>query len=158
MPDMIVKLYNVKPCTELLEELEQKGIVIKRAMSADLSLIREYIEKEFSRGWADEATRAILASPASCYIAVKAKEIVGFAAYDATGKGFFGPTGVSPSMRGLGVGKALYLKCLVSMYEAGYAYGIIGDAGPTAFYEKTSGAIVIPDCWPGEYKNLVNVE
>lgn len=156
MPDMLVKLYNTKSCYHLIEKLEQEGIKIKRAMSADLSVIREFIESKFSKGWADEATKGILSSPSTCYIATQNGKVVGFAGYDCTAKGFFGPTGVDESMRGKGVGKALYIKCLISMYEQGYAYAIIGDAGPVDFYAKVSDAVVIPDCFPGEYKNLVS--
>lgn len=155
MPDMLVKLYNLPECHTAISDVESKGIKIKRAMAADLSVIREFIEKTFSRGWADEATKGILNAPSSCYIATKDSKVVGFAAYDATAKGFFGPTGVDPSLRGLGVGKVLYLKCLESMYESGYAYAIVGDAGPVNFYAKVSDTLTIPDCFPGEYKNLV---
>lgn len=158
MPDLLVKLYDIPSCEGLIGKLSTEGIQIKRAMSADLTAIRRFITNEFSLQWADEATRAILRSPSSCYIAVEKGVIVGFAAYDATAKGFFGPTGVKESMRGRGVGKALYLKCLHSMYECGYAYGIVGAAGPVGFYQKQANAMVIPDCWPGEYKNLAAVE
>jgi hypothetical protein len=37
----------------------------------------------------------------------------------------------------------------------GYAYGIIGSAGPVEFYQKTVAAIVIPDSSPGVYTNLL---
>jgi hypothetical protein len=42
------------------------------------------------------------------------------------------------------------------MWEMGYAYAIIGWADePAPFYEKTVGAIPIPDSHPAIYKNLV---
>ena len=137
MPDLLVKLYDLAPCTESVGELEKQGILIKRAMSPDLTVIREFIQSNFSVTWADEASKAVLNLPSSCYIATQNGKIVGFACYDTTAKGFFGPTGVNESMRGKGVGKALYLKCLASMYEAGYAYAIVGSAGPVDFYVKS---------------------
>lgn len=155
MADMLVKLYEVEPCDELIKNLEAEGIKIKRAMSADKSLILNFIKEAFSQGWADEAEKSIMSSPSSCYIATMDGKVMGFGCYDTTAKGFFGPTGVDETMRGKGVGKALLIKCLVSMYEAGYAYAIIGDAGPEKFYEKNCNAVVIPDCNPGIYKNLV---
>ncbi len=155
MIDMLVKLYDAPDCGELKAALEKQGIFIKRAMACDITPIRTFIQEEFGIGWADEATKGILNQPSSCYIATREGEVIGFAAYDATAKGFFGPTGVKKDCRGLGLGKALYLTCLHAMYEAGYPYGIIGDAGPTAFYEKTSGAIPIPGSRPGEYRNMV---
>jgi hypothetical protein len=37
----------------------------------------------------------------------------------------------------------------------GYVYAIIGHAGPIEFYQKTVGAIIIPDSDPGIYTNLL---
>ena len=81
--------------------------------------------------------------------------MVGFACYEATAKDFFGPTGVNPDYRGKGIGKALLLAALHAMRAEGYAYAIIGSAGPTAFYEKEVGAIAIPDSSPGIYKHML---
>ena len=52
-------------------------------------------------------------------------------------------------------GKALLLASLHGLRELGYVYGIIGHAGPIEFYQKTVGAIVIPDSDPGIYANLL---
>lgn len=158
MPDMLVKLYEEHDCSALVNLLKEKKIYIKRAMAPDLYKILEFVRTQFNDGWAGETAKAILNTPSSCYIAVKDKEIVGFACYDATARGFFGPTGVSEQMRGAGVGKALYLSCLCAMKEQGYGYAIVGSAGPTEFYAKTSGAVEIPDCWPGVYRDLCWVE
>jgi hypothetical protein len=37
----------------------------------------------------------------------------------------------------------------------GYVYGIIGGVGPIEFYEKTVGAVVVPDSDPGIYSDLL---
>ena len=37
----------------------------------------------------------------------------------------------------------------------GYVYAIIGAAGPVRFYQKTVGAIIIPDSEPGIYTDLL---
>jgi predicted N-acetyltransferase YhbS len=55
------------------------------------------------------------------------------------------------SERGKGIGKALLLVCLAGLREMGYAYGIIGGAGPTDFYAKECGAVVIEGSVPGVY-------
>lgn len=158
MPDMLVKLYDLPPIDGLIAKLAEEGIFIKRAMATDLFPICDFVRETFGTGWAGEAQKAVCNLPSTCYIAAQKGEIVGFACFDTTAKDFFGPTGVSESMRGKGVGKALYLKCLHAMYESGYAYAIVGGAGPVDFYAKASGATVIPDCWPGEYHNLVKIE
>jgi hypothetical protein len=53
------------------------------------------------------------------------------------------------------VGRALLIACLWGLREMGYVYGIIGGAGPTAFYERTVGATVIPDSQPGIYADPI---
>jgi hypothetical protein len=41
------------------------------------------------------------------------------------------------------------------MRNAGYAYGIIGGAGPVDFYTKSVGATVIPNSVPGIYADPI---
>ena len=154
--DMLVKLYEVQDCPELTEKLKAEGIFIKKAMTPDLTKITSWVKETFGQGWADECTAAILTD--GCWIAVKDKKVIGFACYDATMKDFFGPTGVQENMRGHGVGKALLIRCLISMKERGYAYAIIGSAGPKDFYRKAVGAIGIEGSIPGAYRNMVGAE
>lgn len=159
MPDMLVKLYNLKEDVSLYETLEKKGIFIKRVMPSDKNLLLNFIKQNFNDGWAGECERALAALPSTCYVAVKDKKILGFACYDATAKDFFGPTGVLESERGQKIGEALLKKSLYSMKEAGYAYAIIGwveDA--LGFYQKTVGAIPIEDSFPGVYDNMVSID
>ena len=124
-------------------------------MAANLTGIREWISSHFHTAWADEATKAILASPSSCFLAVRNDKILGFACYDATAKGFFGPTGVDPSERGKGIGRVLLLYTLHQMALDGYAYAIIGGVGPAQFYTKNCGATLIDGSTPGYYRNLL---
>ena len=81
--------------------------------------------------------------------------LVGFACYDATIRGFFGPTGVHEAQRGRGLGKALLFAALHTMWEVGYAYAVIGSAGPTEFYAKAVGATPIEGSTPGIYRGLL---
>ena len=92
---------------------------------------------------------------ASCFIATQNGRIVGFAAYDATVRGFFGPTGVQESHRGGGIGKALLIASLHGLAELGYAYGVIGQAEPKArdFYAKSVGATEIAGSDPSVYRD-----
>ena len=41
------------------------------------------------------------------------------------------------------------------MREAGYAYAVIGDPGPVAFYRKRLDALEIPNSEPGIYRGLL---
>lgn len=154
---MLVRLYELpeyfNPCEGLAE-----GIKIKRAMAPDGGHIKEFITAGFGEGWANEYQKALFNSPPSCFIAVKDKEVVGFACYDATALGYFGPVGVTESMRKTGIGKALTLRCMIAMREAGYGYAIIGWVGPASFYTKVCGATIIEAASPGVYKNMVKVD
>ncbi len=154
--DMLVKLYEVQDDPALEERLRREGILLKRAMTPDLTRITDFVRDHFSQGWADQCAAGILTG--GCWIATQNRQIVGFACFDATMKNFFGPTGVLETMRGKGVGKALLLKCMLSMRERGYAYAVIGWAGPVDFYRKTVGAIPIEGSIPRSYGNRIDVE
>jgi predicted N-acetyltransferase YhbS len=84
-------------------------------------------------------------------VAVRGPALVGFACHDVARRNFFGPAGVDPATRGTGVGAALTLAVLAAMGEDGYAYAIIGGAGPADFYARVAGAIEIPGSTPGVY-------
>ena len=98
---------------------------------------------------------SVVRLPVSCFIAVKDGALVGFACHEATAKGFFGPTGVDDSCRGKGIGQALLVRTLLDMREQGYAYAVIGGAGPTGFYERTVGATAIAGSVPGIYRGML---
>lgn len=155
MPDMLVPLLKLPPVDGLLAELRGQGIVIRRAHPFESAAIREFIATAFSVGWADEILPCYARQPISLYIAIRDGKVIGFGAYEATRRNFFGPTGVLESERGLGIGKALLLACLHGMRDMGYAYGIIGGVGPAAFYEKAAGASLIPDSTPGIYTDML---
>jgi len=155
MADLLVKLYELPPSAQALETLRAEGIEIRRAIGPEKHAIVEWAEKKFSRSWASECDVALSAQPVSCFIAVREKQVIGFACYDATLKGFFGPIGVDESVKKKGLGKALLIRTLEAMRDAGYGYAAIGWAGPVEFFSKTVGATVIEGSEPGVYRNLV---
>lgn len=157
MPDMLVKLYELPDGSELYSGLEQKDIKIIRPMTPNKHIVHAWIAKHFDEGWANETDTAFTHFPVSCFIAydTKNKRILGFAAYESTYRNYFGPTGVDPEARGLGIGRALCLRCMEAMRDEGYAYAIIGSAGPVDFYKKVVGATVIDGAEVGIYKDLI---
>lgn len=155
MPDLLVNLLKLPPVEPEIVELGRAGIVIRRAQPFEMTLVRLFVEENFSIAWADEVSVGFSNKPVSVHIATRTREIVGFAAHECTRKAFFGPTGVAPDMQGHGVGKALLLASLWGLRELGYVYGVIGGAGPVEFYEKAVGAIIIPDSDPGIYTDLL---
>jgi len=147
MADLLVNLLK-------LPTFEQDSRV-RRAQPFELTPVRRFVETNFSRNWADETSVGFARQPISVFVATIERELVGFAAYECTRRGFFGPTGVIPTARGEGIGKALLFASLYALREMGYVYAIIGAAGPVHFYQKTVGAIVIPGSEPGIYTDLL---
>src|SRR4029078_8932548 len=149
MPDVLVNLLKFRP----LEAAE--GFIVRRAQPFELSPVRRFVAENFAPSWADEISVGFARQPILAYIATIDQELAGFAAYECTRRAFFGPTGVLQSARGKGIGKALLLPCLWSLRERCYVYAIIGAAGPVRFYQKTVGAIIIPDSEPGIYTDML---
>lgn len=158
MPDMLVKLYELPDHTELIGKLKDEGVIIRRISAHEKRHLLRFASDEFQPAWADECDAAFSNSPVSCYIAVEHEQIIGFACYDVTRKAYFGPTGVAETARGRNIGKALLLAALWALWHEGYAYAIVGGAGPTGFYEKHCNATEIPGSSPGIYANRIRSE
>ena len=154
MPDMLVRLYDLPDSAPYEARASAAGYTIRRADPWDRDRLRHFVKGTFGPLWAVEADRAFIHAPITSYVATAGGDIVGFAAYECTRRGFFGPTGVREDLRGRGIGAALLLRCLESMCEMGYAYAVIGGVGPAEFYEKIVGAFVIPGSETGIYGSL----
>jgi predicted N-acetyltransferase YhbS len=154
MPDMLARLYDLPDPAPYYERAAIAGHTIRRADPWDRDRLRRFVKESFGPLWAVEADRAFIHSPITAYLATKSGDIAGFAAYECTRRGYFGPTGVREDLRANGLGAALLFRCLESMYEMGYAYAVIGGVGPADFYEKTVGAFVIPGSETGIYGSL----
>ena len=155
MPDMLVNLYRLPSNQENLEKLRQKGIVIHRALAPDRHKVMQFAREHFGEGWASEVSAAFSNQPVSCFIAVRDRQLLGFACHDATAKDYFGPTGVLEEERGQGIGLALLLQSMEGLREMGYGYAIIGAAGPVGFYEKCCHAQVIEQDTPNVYSRMI---
>lgn len=147
--DLLVKLYDLPAIPPL------PGIDIRAALAPEREPLLDWVEARFGRGWRGEVAGAFGTCPVRCQIAVEDRRILGFACWDVTAKGLFGPTGVDEAARGRGVGKALLLSTLWSLRHAGYAYAVIGGAGPVEFYSAACGAEPIPGSEPGLYRGLL---
>jgi GNAT superfamily N-acetyltransferase len=153
MTDMLVKLYNLPESLSSFSNLVAAEIMIRKPIGAEKSMIVQWVRENFGEFWASEMEITFSRSPISCYIAQQDQKMVGFACYDAAALGYFGPTGVADAFQRKGIGKALLLACLHEMKLKGYGYAIIGWVELQEFYEKTVGAIVIPDSTPGIWKD-----
>ncbi len=155
MIDMLVRLYDLPESTTTYQAVAEKGIILRRARAFEKHTVANFVREYFSEKWVSEVEVAMSRQPISCFIATRDQLILGFACYDTTQRGFFGPTGVSEPARGLGLGKALLFKALEGLRDIGHAYAIIGGVGPKEFYAKNCGAIEIPGSEPGTYSDLL---
>jgi hypothetical protein len=156
MPDMLVSLLTLPPLEPIMDQMRAQGVLIRRAHPFEITPVRSFIQTNFLTRWADEVLPCYSRQPISLFIAVRDAKVIGFAAYETVCRDFFGPTGVAENERGKQIGTALLVASLWGLREMGYAYGIIGGAGPTEFYEKAVGAVCIPDSVPGIYSDLLD--
>lgn len=131
------------------------GVDVRRALPPEKEAVAGWVRSCFGNGWASECEVAFGHQPVGCHVAVRAGSVVGFACWDATARGFFGPMGTLESERGKGIGAALLLECLHAMYGYGYGYAVIGGVGPRAFYERVLEVIDIPGSEPGIYRGML---
>ena len=164
MADLLVRLYALPPEGTLTEDLAAQGIAVRRAVASERGVVVGFAREHGSEGWAGECEAAFARQPVACFVAVVRRTevsavgyrrdpetLIGFAAYDAAAKGFFGPELVDPAWRGRGVGRGLALAALEAMRADGYGYAIIGWASSIDFYRRAVGATVIEGSTPGIY-------
>jgi predicted GNAT family acetyltransferase len=155
MPDMLVRLYDLPDPSVYDARTATSGIAVRRLEAWDRAQLRRFVGLHFGENWASEADFAFARGhPISGFVAVKDGEIAGFAIYESSRRGFFGPTGVREDLRGKGAGASLLVRCLESMREMGYAYAIIGGVGPAEFYAKVCGAVIIEGSGTSVYGEL----
>jgi len=143
--DFLVNLYDLEK-KDISKKLEENGVKVVRVLSPDRGKVIGFMKEHYGEGWESETANAFTNNPISAYVAVKDKEIVGVSCYDATAKGYFGPIGVKPGLKGAGIGQALLYATLDGMREAGYGYAIIGWMDHAVdFYESCLKGWRIPE-------------
>src|SRR5262245_28931775 len=151
---MLVSLYSPR-LGDLKRRADGIEVLIRPVLPPEMRYVVDWVNEHFSVNWASEVSVAITRQPCACLIALEGGSLVGFACYDTTARGFFGPTGVHPGSRGKGIGLALLSASLQTMKTLGHAYAFIGDAGPVDFYADTVGAIPIPAEDKGIYEGML---
>lgn len=158
MTDMLVKLYNLPELSEHVAHQTAQGVIVRRALAPEKHHVLAWVRHHFSEYWVSETEAAFARQPPSVWLATLDNQIIGFACWDVTARGFLGPMGVSEAARGRRTGGALLLAALHDMRANGYLYGVIGGVGPVDFYEKICGATVIPDSTPAGYADMLRKE
>jgi len=156
MPDMLVKLYELEDVWQFVAEQKRLGITIRKPIGPEKHILVQWVTDNFGVPWSGETDVAFGNSPRSCFVAVNNETLVGFACYDATALGFFGPVGVMPLQRRKGTGRALLMACLLDMKLKGYGYAVVGAVKDTDFYKNAVDAVEIPGSSPGLYRTWAN--
>src|SRR5215510_871637 len=99
MADLLVNLLKLPA----FDSNAEQGFSMRRARPWEITPVRRFVETNFSRSWADEISVGFARQPISIFVATIDRELVGFAAYECTRRGFFGPTGVVPPEQGKGI-------------------------------------------------------
>lgn len=137
--DMIVRLFALPPAPAIPGD-----VVLRRPVAYERQQVVRWVDQRFGELWANETATALSQVPATMIIAVRDRTVLGFACYDTTDRGFAGPIGVDEAARGLGLGRALTWAALDGLRQRGFAYAVIGDVGPAAFYANHFAAEPIP--------------
>ena len=152
---MLVKLYELEDAWQFIAEQKRLGITVRKPIGPEKHTLVQWVTENFGAAWAGETDVAFGNSPRSCFVAVNNETIVGFACYDATALGFFGPVGVNRLRRQKGTGTALLMACLLDMKLKGYGYAVVGAVKDTGFYKNAVGAVEISGSTPGFYRTWV---
>jgi len=155
--DMLIKLYALIDAWEFLETQRGRGVEIRKPIGPDRHELIDWVRSFFPASWASELEQSLSNRPISCFIAIHQHAIVGFACYDATALGFFGPLGVNRDFQGKGVGSALTRACLLDMKLKGYGYAVVGMAASPSFYRRVAGAVTIEGSSPGIYRSCISL-
>lgn len=153
MSDWLVKLYDLP--LPAVGAVLPVGTAVRKPIGPEHRLVVDWVADTFGPGWASEAGVALCNRPVSLFLLQQGTAVRGFACYDATARGMFGPIGVHADARGRGLGAALLLACLHDMRSLGYAYAVVGGVGPGRFFERTAGAVEIPGSSPGPYRGML---
>ena len=132
------RFYMPERVRKLAENLEKRGIRVRRVSVMDEEL-EEWIEKRFSPFWRTEAVMALEAEDGGVLVAEVEGRIAGFSVYGALKPNFFGPIGVDPSFRRVGIGTLLLFRTLREMRIEGVRIAVIPWTSHLFFYSQLPG-------------------
>lgn len=150
--DMLIRLYEL-PRGDVASAA---SCAIRKPLGAEHDIVVAWVASTFGAAWASEARVALANRPPTLLMALRDDgALAGFACYDATARGMFGPIGVLASERRRKVGAALLLHALLDMRAAGYAYAAVGHVGEPVFFAQVAGATEIAGSSPGLYRDML---
>ena len=157
MSDMLIKLYDRQWSLPVEGLGVREHFFVRKPIGPEVSKIIAWVENHFYSNWASEVAVALSSHPMGCYIALVENELVGFCCFNSTALGYIGPIGVDERYRLRGIGRKLLNTTCYEMKTAGFGYAVVGWVDPASieFYQRVTGATVIPDSEPGLYRGMI---
>jgi mycothiol synthase len=128
----------------LIDGLRQERIDVRRLGRGDEAAFAAYLGASWGTGWQYQGLQALRSGrePLPGHLALAGDAVVGFAVYDVTRPGWFGPIGTAAARRGKSVGTALLHACLFDWQRQGRHRGEIAGIGPLYFYVTACDAAI----------------
>jgi ribosomal protein S18 acetylase RimI-like enzyme len=127
--------------------LASQGIAVRRARSDEVEQVAAFAAEHFADAWRAEVLDAGHYDPPALFVAHEGPRLIAFAAHEALGPAYFGPTGTLSAQRSRGIGGLLLKLCLGDMRVAGHPVARMAWAGPVDYYARVVGAEVTDAFW-----------
>ncbi len=128
--------------------LAREGYTIRRLRAEDREAFSAWLQEWWSPVWRYEALSSYENEPISTFVAARDGRICAFASYNVTMfENGFGPMGTEPELRGRGLGRVLFWRCMADMKALGHSTADICWVGPIAFYARVADAWIHRVFW-----------
>ncbi|ACZ41327.1 GCN5-related N-acetyltransferase [Thermobaculum terrenum ATCC BAA-798] len=130
------------------DRLAREGFVFRRLSLDDREEFSKWLLDVWGSTWQCEALATYQNEPISTHIALRDGRICAFASYGGTAfENGFGPTGTEEQLRGKGIGRILFYRCMRDLRMLGHEKCEVIWVGPIPFYAKVADAKINRVFW-----------
>lgn len=147
--NMYVDLHASSWNTEEAEAaLAVDGYEVRRLRPDDREQFSGWLREVWGPTWEYEATASLQNDPVSTWLATRNGQICAFASYNVTAfPNGFGPTGTDEALRGRGLGRVLFYRCMSDLRHLGHSECEVCWVGPVGFYARVADAWIHRVFW-----------
>lgn len=128
--------------------LAADGYVVRRLRPGDREHFTRRLREVWGPTWEYEAACSLRNDPVSTWLATESGQIRAFASYNVTAfSNGFGPTGTDEALRGRGLGRVLFHRCMADLRELGHGECEVCWVGPVSFYARIANAWIHRVFW-----------
>lgn len=128
--------------------LSLEGFTIRRLEQRDMIAFSDWLHRTWGPAWQAEGLISLKREPVSTFIAEYNGRICAFASYGVAAFPYgFGPTGTEETLRGKGLGRVLFYRCMNDLKTQGHTFAEVCWVGPIAFYAKVANAWISRVFW-----------